>query len=74
MTTTAHRTAPPPTGKRAPMTSLRKTALVVGVLFVITYITSITAKVAFYPPMFDNPDYILSGAADTRCCGEPSSR
>ena len=67
MTTTAQRTATPPAaGKRAPMTSLRKTALVVGVLFVITYITSIAAKVAFYPPMFDNPDYILSGAADTR--------
>jgi len=67
MTTTAQRTATPPAaGKRAPMTSLRKTALVVGVLFVITYITSITAKVAFYPPMFDNPDYMLSGGADTR--------
>jgi hypothetical protein len=48
------------------MTSLRKTALLVGVLFVITYITSIAAKVAFYPPMFDNPDYMLSGGADTQ--------
>ena len=67
MTTTAQRTATPPAaGKRAPMTSLRKTALVVGVLFVITYITSITAKVAFYPPMFDNADYMVSGAADTQ--------
>ena len=42
MTTTAQTTAAPPAagppaaGKRAPMTSLRRTALVVGVLFVIT--------------------------------------
>ena len=67
MTTTAQLTATPSeAGKRAPMTSLRKTALLVGVLFVITYITSIAAKVAFYPPMFDNPDYMLSGGADTQ--------
>jgi hypothetical protein len=67
MTTTAQRTATPPAErKRAPMTPLRKTALLVGVFFVITYITSIAAKMAFYPPMFDNPDYMLNGAADTQ--------
>jgi hypothetical protein len=67
MSTTAQRTVTPPAaGKRAPMTPLRKSALIVGVLFVVTYITAIAAKVAFYPPMFDNPDYMLSGAADTR--------
>ena len=74
MTTTAQRTSPPAAGGRVPMTSLRKTALVVGVLFVITYVTSIAAKFAFYPPMFDNPDYILGGGDDTRCCGAPSPR
>ena len=67
MTTIAQRTeTPPAAGKRAPMTSLRKSALLVGVLFVITYITSIAAKLAFYPPMFDNPDYVVNGAGDTR--------
>jgi hypothetical protein len=48
------------------MSSLRRTALIVGVLFVITYITSIAAKLAFYPPMFDNADYMVNGAGDTR--------
>ncbi len=48
------------------MSSLRRTALIVGSLFVITYITSIAAKLAFYPPMFDNPDYMVNGADDTR--------
>ena len=48
------------------MSSLRRTAVIVGVLFVITYITSIAAKLAFYPPMFDNPDYVVNGAGDTR--------
>jgi hypothetical protein len=48
------------------MNSLRKTALVVGVLFVITYITSIAAKFAFYPPLFEQADYVVGAGADTR--------
>ena len=48
------------------MDSLRRTALVVGVLFVITYVTSIPAKFSFYPPFLDNPDYILGSGEDTR--------
>jgi hypothetical protein len=48
------------------MDSLRRTALVVGVLFVITYITSIAAKFAFYPPFLDNADYIVGAGEDTR--------
>jgi hypothetical protein len=51
---------------RVPMDSLRKTALVVGVLFVITYITSIAAKFAFYPPLLESADYIVGGGDDTR--------
>ena len=39
---------------------------VVGVLFVITYITSIAAKFAFYPPFLDNADYIVGDGEDTR--------
>jgi hypothetical protein len=47
------------------MDPLRKTALLVGVLFVITYITSIAAKFGFYPPLFD-AGYIVGAGADTR--------
>ncbi len=48
------------------MDSLRRTALIVGVLFVITYITSITAKVWFYTPFTGNPEYIVGSGDDTR--------
>jgi hypothetical protein len=48
------------------MSSLRKTALVVGVLFIITYITSMAAKFAFYVPLLENPDYIVGGGDDTQ--------
>ena len=65
MTTT---TRTPRTGarQRAPMDSLRRTALVVGVLFLITYVTSIAAKFWFYPPLLENADYIVSDGEDTR--------
>ena len=48
------------------MDSMRRTALVVGVLFIITYITSIAAKFAFYPPFLENADYLLGDGEDTR--------
>jgi hypothetical protein len=48
------------------MDPLRRTALVVGVLFIITYITSIAAKFAFYPPLFDQAEYVVGTGADTR--------
>ena len=48
------------------MDSMRRTAMVVGVLFVVTYITSIAAKFAFYPPFLDNADYLLGDGEDTR--------
>jgi hypothetical protein len=38
----------------------------VGVLFVITYITSIAAKFAFYPPFLENADYLVGDGEDTR--------
>ncbi|MGH8939506.1 MAG: DUF4386 domain-containing protein, partial [Actinomycetes bacterium] len=65
MATTVQPSATKATG-RAPMGSLRKTALVVGVLFVITYITSIAAKFGFYPPLFQSPEYVVGGGQDTR--------
>ena len=44
---------------------LRRTATIVGWLFLITYITSITAKIALYPPLFEG-DYITGAGEDTR--------
>jgi hypothetical protein len=64
MTTTAIPT--PQRSKRTPMDPMRRTAYVVGVLFVVTYITSIAAKFAFYPPFLDNADYLLGDGEDTR--------
>jgi hypothetical protein len=40
-------------------------ARVTGVLFLITYITSIPAAFVFYPPMLDDPRYIVGAGADT---------
>ncbi len=61
MTTTAR----PTPSARVPMDSLRKTASVVGWLFVITYVTSIAAKFGFYPPLFEG-DYVAGSGEDTR--------
>ena len=47
------------------MTSDRKTALVVGVLFILTFITSIAAVFA-YGPVLSDPNYITGAGADTR--------
>jgi Domain of unknown function (DUF4386) len=43
----------------------QKIARVTGVLFLITYITSIPAFFVFYPPVLDNPNYIAGAGADT---------
>lgn len=61
MTIIAERAAPT---KGAPMTSLRKTALVAGVFYIITFIASIPA-LALYAPVLDDPNYILSSGSDT---------
>ena len=45
--------------------SLRTIASIVGWLFIVTYVTSIAAKVAFYPPLFDG-DYVTGPGQDTR--------
>ena len=50
------RTAPDPT---------RRAATIVGWLFVVTYVTSISAKVGFYPPLFDG-NYVTGPGQDTR--------
>ena len=45
--------------------SQRKTALAVGVLFVLTFLTSIGAVIA-YGPVLSDPNYITGAGADTR--------
>jgi hypothetical protein len=64
MTTTTRTPAKP--SKDTPMDPMRKTAYVVGVLFLITYVTSIAAKFWFYAPFLDNTDYLLGDGEDTR--------
>lgn len=48
------------------MDSTRKTAFVVGVLFIITFVTSIPAALALYSPVLDDVNYILGAGADNR--------
>ena len=51
--------------KRVPMDAHRKTALAVGVLFILTFITSIGGVLA-YGPVLSDPTYITGAGADTR--------
>ena len=61
MTTTVRTaTAPRATGDPA-----RRTALVAGTLYLITFASSIPALILI-GPVLDNPDYIVSSGADTR--------
>ena len=48
------------------MDSTRKTALIAGVLFLITYVTAIPAAFLLYPPVLDDANYIVGAGADTR--------
>jgi hypothetical protein len=47
------------------MNSDRKLALIAGVLFVITFVTSIPALL-LYDPVLNDPNYIVGAGADTR--------
>ena len=47
------------------MISTRTIATVTGVLFLITFITSIPAAFVLYPPVLNDPTYIISAGADT---------
>jgi len=48
------------------MTFARKTALVAGILYLLTFVSSIPAVFLFLGPVLDNPDYIIGSGADTR--------
>ena len=62
MTTTVRPTA---ATKRGPMDSLRKTALVAGALYLITFATSIPARILF-GPVRNDPNYIVGPGADAQ--------
>jgi Domain of unknown function (DUF4386) len=62
MTTTVRATAP----TRVPMEFARKAALVAGIFYLVTFVSSIPAALVLLPPVLDNPDYIVSAGADTR--------
>ena len=47
------------------MDSTRKIALVAGVLFILTFVTSIAGALA-YGPVLSDPNYITGAGADTR--------
>ncbi len=48
------------------MTSTRTIAFATGVLFLITFITSIPAAFVLYPPLLNDPNYIVGAGADMR--------
>jgi hypothetical protein len=48
------------------MSSTRKTALIAGVLFLITFVTSIPAALLLYRPVLDHASYVIGAGADTR--------
>jgi Domain of unknown function (DUF4386) len=52
--------------KKVHMDTTRKTARVAGVLFIITFVTSIPAALVLYTPVLDNANYIIGAGADTR--------
>ncbi len=54
-----------PARGRTPADQMRRTATIVGWLFLLTYVTSIAAKIALYPPLFDG-DYVTGPGQDTR--------
>ena len=61
MTTTQHT----PTRGGTNVNPTRRAATIVGWLFVLTYVTSIAAKIGFYPPLFDG-NYVTGPGQDTR--------
>ena len=46
------------------MDSTRRTALVTGVLFIVTFLTSIPAALVLYTPVLDDPNFVVGAGAD----------
>jgi hypothetical protein len=69
MTTITARTPAPNRAtatNRTPLTSLRRTALIAGGCYVLTFIASIPPVLFLLGPVLDNPSYITSSGADTQ--------
>ncbi|HEX2922780.1 MAG TPA: DUF4386 domain-containing protein [Chloroflexota bacterium] len=49
----------------AELSSWRKSAMVAGVLFLITFVVSIPAQFSFYAPVLHDPAYIIGAGADS---------
>jgi hypothetical protein len=47
------------------MDSTRRTSFVTGVLFIVTFVTSIPAALIYYAPVLDDANYIVGAGADT---------
>jgi hypothetical protein len=47
------------------MDSTRRTSFVTGVLFLITFVTSIPAALLLYAPVLDDANYVIGAGADT---------
>ena len=62
----------PPDSGRLTLSSMRRTALVAGVLYLITFVSSIPA-VFLLGPVLTDPNFIIGGAAPTRYASAPSS-
>src|SRR5438876_11306093 len=63
MATTVRTPATKPPATRIPMTSLRKTALVAGIFYLITFISIPT--LALYGPLKNHRDWILTSGSST---------
>lgn len=46
------------------MDSTRRTSFITGVLFIITFVTSIPAALVLYTPVLDDANYVLGAGAD----------
>jgi hypothetical protein len=46
--------------------STRRIAFVAGLLFIITFVTSIPAALVVYSPVLDHTDYIVGAGTDAR--------
>ena len=52
------------TTNRTPMTPLRKTALIAGVLYLTTFVASIPVKFGLYDDVLNNPNFVLGAGSD----------
>jgi hypothetical protein len=72
MATTIRTPATTPSAEGVPMTSTRKTALVAGVFYLITFISIPT--LTLYRPVKNHADWILGPAATQACSWAGSLR